>query len=175
MFTLTPFLNLIIPGFVYEVDAFLAFLLLTHVRNIQLDWEQFRHYLFYVALASVFFNIVLGLAIDVLMEKAVVSIYPSLQYTRQTFSMLNAAIPDRVRESMAISYRDLVMLRHLTVGVLVLAIVLPWWLARTSAYRFARFAFFSCLAMFLIFAGAYCVRRQVHSTVMQAIQSNYAR
>lgn len=153
---LIPWLQVTIPGFVYTTAVF--FFLLTVYNKSNLDFNDFKEYLLYIAILIVFISYVVGFAVHLTTEQILFYIQPNFSTPPGILTTLKGNNP-KIYQSINDNYSNLVMFRHLVLSTSLLGIFLSRWLRNNKSIKVGWVRFFSILLV-IIFSISYYVIRQ---------------
>ena len=122
MVTITNWLYLIIPGFVYLSALFFYILILSKKYRLEINTE-IRVYLPYLSILIIFSSYIIGHSFNLAFERLLFWIYPGLKN-----SSISPNADKNLLELINGCYANLVMFRHLFFSTIALGIALSIWL-----------------------------------------------
>ena len=157
MVTITNWMYLIIPGFVYLTAIFFYILIFSRKYRLEIT-KEIREYLPYLSILIIFISYIIGHSFNLAFERIYLCICPS-ELKNDTIT-LNAN--KDLLESMYSCYAGLVLFRHLFISTLLLGIALSRWLSKGRILRRKKFKFYIIIILFeAIFALAYWGAREL--------------
>ena len=125
----TPWLEITITGFVYIVALFFFLFLLSGKPDFVFPTFA-SEYLAVLGILTLFFSYVIGLAMHVILQRAIELVKPSYKFDAVNQVQLDLTLPETLRASLNGSYNSLIMFRHLFVATFVMTVLLLFWFWR---------------------------------------------
>jgi len=151
MVSITDWMYLIIPGFVYLSAFFFTLLLSTRTNKIKIN-KSVREYLPYIAIIVLFSSYILGLSFNLAFERLYFWI---CQNKSPVPTVQNHTISDRNIEQIDQVYAGLVMFRHLIISTIWLGISFFFWLRKNTLSRLKWHVLIFCFLLNVVFVLAY--------------------
>lgn len=166
MVTITTWMYLIIPGFVYLSASFFIFLYFAKIYEIKIN-TGIKEYLPYIAILLIFISYVIGHCFNLALERILFWICPNIKNAAITLYE-NKHITNHQIESIKDGYASLVMIRHLIISTIALGISFIIWIRKTALSKFKSFAIFTVILLEAIFILAYLGEREIFNNLKNA-------
>ena len=155
----TPWIEVTITGFVYVIVIFFLVIRLLNIRTLSF-LKGLESYAPYIALVTLFSSYVSGLVAHMAIAKLIACFRPEVRFfTPEKIVQLHEAAPEYLRNSMGLSYGNLVLLRHLAISVFLLGIALFLWLDPRQYQRQKVVLPLTCLFLSAVFTATYLAHR----------------
>jgi hypothetical protein len=151
----SPWIEVTIAGFVYVSAIFLIILCFLNIHKLTF-LKCLQPYTPYIAFVVLFSSYVCGFVAHMLSSKLFALWSLDCKYFRpEKIIDINKRVPDYLRNSIALSYNNLILLRHLSFATLCLSVALFYWLDPKQFPKQRIVLPIACIIFAVIFASTY--------------------
>jgi hypothetical protein len=158
MSSLIAWIEITITGFLYLAALLLLTLPLFGIENLR-SLKRTPQYLPYLAILTILFSYVMGMASHAIVEKIIAHFYPAFAFYPRENITLFQIVPEHLQRTLGDSYSSLMLFRHLTISTCILAFAMLSWFWKKQPWDLRWKAFLVCLFFFDIFLIAYAADR----------------